>query len=109
VNRGEYVALEVSWPHCDAGLGCGGSESYLWFNPEKRTLETRREAIRISWFVTAGDLDADRTGRSESEADKNTSQNGWTAPNEAGVVSVWVVARDDRGGVGWRAGKLRVQ
>jgi hypothetical protein len=109
VNRGERVTLEVTWPHCDTDTSCSGAESYLWFDPEKRTLERRHEGIRISWFVTAGDLDFDRTGRSEAEADENTSQNNWVAPNEAGVVSVWAVARDDRGGVGWRAGKVRVE
>lgn len=109
VGRGERVSLEISWPHCDTDASCSGAESYLWFDPEKRMIKTRRESIRISWFVTAGEFEFDRTGRSESESEENTSQNGFTAPNEPGDVSVWVVARDDRGGVGWRAGKLRVE
>ncbi len=102
------ITLRVSWPVCTSQTSCGGAETYLWFDPEKRTLETRREGIRISWFVTAGVLDADRTGRAEDEADRNSSENGWTAPAKATVVHVWAVARDDRGGIGWRAGKIRV-
>lgn len=108
VAPNERLTLEVSWPLCTTEANCGGAETYLWFDPDKRTIEKRREGIRVSWFVTAGTLDADRTGRAEDEADTNSSQNGWTAPAEAGIVSLWIVARDDRGGVGWRAGKIRV-
>jgi hypothetical protein len=108
VAPNERVTLEVSWPLCSKEANCGGAETYLWFDPDERTLKERREGIRVSWFVTAGTLDADRTGRAEDEADSNSSQNGWTAPADVGIVYLWIVVRDDRGGVGWRAGKIQV-
>jgi hypothetical protein len=33
---------------------------------------------------------------------------GWTAPSTAGVVHVWVVLRDARGGAGWGSYSLQV-
>jgi len=108
VSPGEDVAIVASWPDCSADESCGGAESYLWFNPEKRTLTVRREAIRVSWFVTAGSFDVDRTGRAEEEANTPSSENGWKAPSGAEDVWMWAVLRDDRGGVGWKAGRVRV-
>jgi hypothetical protein len=81
--------------------GCTGSEPYVELDPEKRAIVDRREAIRLSWFATGGDFDHDRTGRAEDDRVPPTSENGWTAPARAGDVRLWVVIRDDRGGVGW--------
>jgi hypothetical protein len=37
------------------------------------------------------------------------SDNAFTAPTRAGDVRVWIVLRDERGGVAWRALRLRVE
>lgn len=132
VAKGERVTLSVAWPGCPAkpacgdGVclpdedaegcaadcekpqGCGGAETYLFFDPDRRVLTSRREGMRVAWFVTAGALEEERTGRDEAEADKTTSDNGWIAPAASGEVRVWVVLRDDRGGVGWASGRIRV-
>jgi hypothetical protein len=97
---------------CAAGApaGCTGSESYPYLDPVSHELVPRREAIRVSWYATDGDFDHDRTGRTEQEAEAklHTTDNDWTAPNIAGVVHVWVVIRDDRGGVAWSSYLLNV-
>ena len=69
---------------------------------------TGREAIRVSWFATGGALDTDTGGRAESEADQATIENTWTAPATAGEARLWLVVRDDRGGVGWQGYRVRV-
>jgi hypothetical protein len=94
---------------CTTPKGCTGAEPYVFFDPVTRAITPRRESIRISWFATDGEFEHDRTGRSESDAELSTSDNTWTAPTVAGAVSLWVVIRDDRGGVGWHSYKLDVQ
>jgi hypothetical protein len=94
---------------CRQPHGCRGSEPYVYFDPITRKLVDRREAMRVSWFATDGELEHDRTGRSEPEARHTDSDNDWTAPEAEGDVRLWVVLRDDRGGVGWGSYRLRVE
>ena len=89
-------------PEVPEAAACSGAESYASFDPVTQTVRARREGMRLSWFATAGVLDEDHTGR--DEADEATwSENAWTAPAATGLAHLWVVLRDDRGGVGWRA------
>lgn len=83
--------------------GCPGSELYQVLDPNTHVLLQRREAIRVFWYATQGDFDHDRTGRSEAEAGSADTENQWVAPDAAGPVRMWIVVRDDRGGVGWSA------
>lgn len=133
VEREEKVVLNASWPECPrepicgdgicgsgepecpedcsaaAARGCSGAETYVWFDPQRRALIDRRESLRISWFATAGRFDHERTGLGELAPDLLSSENGWTAPEESRDVLLWVVIRDDRGGVGWRSYRIRVE
>lgn len=108
VHPGETVELVVRWPACDAPP-CGGSEPYLWFDPVSRTLADRREAMRVSWFATAGTFASGHSGREEREADQPFATGAWTAPATPGEVNLWVVLRDDRGGVAWTTSRLHVE
>ncbi|MEO5769647.1 MAG: hypothetical protein ABIS92_14945, partial [Polyangia bacterium] len=73
------------------------------FDRAARTLVDTREALRVSWFTTAGEYLHDRTGRA-SEDRELSSENSWTAPvmggapGASGSVHFWVVLRDSRGG-----------
>jgi hypothetical protein len=124
VSRGQKLALEVAWPSCprvDAcgdGVcgadesamtcpkdcmtpkGCGGAERFVNFDLTTQAVVDQREGIHVSWYATAGSFDQDRTGRAGTD-DATTSDDGWTAPSQVGLVNVWVVLRDDRGGIGW--------
>jgi hypothetical protein len=128
------VTLRASWPKCPStpscgdGMcspheditscpddctppvkGCGGSESYDYLDPEDHVLKDRHEAMRVSWFATAGSFDTDHTGRLEDEFAETTSDDTWTAPAEKGPVFLWVVLRDDRGGSDWQSFRVDVQ
>lgn len=48
-----------------------------------------REAIRVSWFASAGALASDRPGRGEAEID-TFADDVWTTP-DAGPAHLWVV------------------
>lgn len=131
VAAGERVRLRASWPDCplepscgdgicslgeldcadDCGdaHGCTGSEPYVYFDPLSRQLVDRREALRVAWFASDGAFDHERTGRSPEEADEASTENAWRAPDEPGDVRLWVVVRDDRGGVGWGSYQLQVE
>jgi hypothetical protein len=127
VSRGQKLALEVAWPSCPlvdqcgdgvcgadesamtcpkdcmtppTSKGCGGAERFVNFDLSSQTVVDQREGMHVSWYATAGTFDQDRTGRAGTD-DATTSDDGWTAPQTAGLVDVWIVLRDDRGGIGW--------
>jgi hypothetical protein len=103
IGPGEHVDLRLRWAECpeqETEEGCTGAETHVFFDPLALEVATRREAIAVAWYATAGEFDDARTGRGSADLEPS-SDNGWTAPSEPGTVHFWVVLRDDRGGVGW--------
>lgn len=80
------------------GWGAGDAETYVMFDPGTMTLVERREALRVSWFVTAGTLADEVTGSAEDDPAITTTTT-WLTPATPGVVHLWLVLRDSRGGV----------
>ncbi len=78
-------------------------EDYLRFDPAARALETREEQLIVSWFVTGGALDGER-----SDVTRGPATVIWTAP-AAGRYSVIAVLRDSRGGVAVREHRIEVR
>jgi len=66
-------------------------EPYVLIDPATLTLSSAVETQETSWFVTAGTL---------SRASTRAAPTGWHAPAEPGTGTLWVVARDSRGGLG---------
>jgi hypothetical protein len=69
------------------------------------------EALIVSWFLAAPDPEG--TGRSPGTLDLSRTEipgdlQTYTAPEAAGPVQLFVVVRDDRGGVGWLLRDLTV-
>ncbi len=138
VAPGQVITLRVSWPACpvtdacgdgycgptetkETGAGqceqdckpergCGGAERYLAFSLETRQLSEQREVMRTSWFAAdnGGSFRDDRTGRDATDL-TTFSENEYTAPRAPGVYPIWVVVRDNRGGVAWQSVRIRVQ
>jgi hypothetical protein len=102
-RAGVQLTLHASWASCpaDATASCTGAESYLVLDLSTHQLVVQREGMRLSWFVTGGTFGLDRTGRDSNDTTP-WSENTWTVPTQPGVVHLWVVLRDDRGGVGWK-------
>ncbi|HEX4447996.1 MAG TPA: hypothetical protein VH044_14710 [Polyangiaceae bacterium] len=107
VTRGQHVSLRVDWPACAATEACGGAEGYIAIDPTSKQITPRRESMVASWYATGGAFDEDRSGRSETDP-STSATNGWRAPTTAGIVHLWVVLRDARGGVGWTSYTLSV-
>jgi len=124
VERGEQIRLRVTWAGCpreaecgdglctmgengtdcaadcrDAPVGCTGAEDYLLADIKTRTAVPRREAVSVAWFNSGGTLESSVTDDPEGQ---DFTENVWTAPDEAGTHTLWLVLRDDRGGVSWR-------
>jgi hypothetical protein len=100
IPAGAIVELVAAWP-------ASAAETYVRFDARTQALVEARESLRVSWFATGGDLEHDRTGRAADDLATETT-NLWTAPVETGVVHVWVVLRDARGGVASLATELQV-
>jgi hypothetical protein len=133
VHTGEQIRITAAWaacpaaPVCGDGIcgvdetsdscaadctdpkGCTGSEQYVYYDLVSRGLVDRREAMRLSWYSNAGEFRDDRTGRGEGEADQTSTENLWTAPGTPTSATIWLVLRDNRGGVTWRSFNAAVQ
>jgi hypothetical protein len=85
---------------------CTGAETYAYYDPTTQSVVDRRESLEVTWYATAGTLDAPRTGESSpgalADSASTSTDNTWTAPTAARDVTLWLVLRDDRGGVSFR-------
>lgn len=106
------LALRVWAPLCgdelDPAAACGGAEPYLYYDIGSKALVTRTETLSASWFATGGSFQDSRTGM-EITDEGALAENRWTVPREPGEVTLWVVLRDNRGGVAWKSVKLAVE
>ncbi|MEQ9496290.1 MAG: hypothetical protein RIT81_05515 [Deltaproteobacteria bacterium] len=63
-----------------------------------------REILRATWFVTGGETDAMRTAFIPGDAAATFAEltrNVWILPTAPREVTLYLVLRDDRGGVSW--------
>ena len=91
VAAGQAVSLAVNWP-------ADSVENYPAWDVLQQALIYHNEAMRVSWYATAGTFEHDVTGRSEFETE-TFAENTWT-PGAPGPdpVHMWVVLHDSRGG-----------
>jgi len=90
VAAGQTVSLAASWP-------ADSVESYPALDVLTQTLVTHNEAMRVSWYTTAGTFEHDVTGRSEFETE-TFADNTWTPGAPGQIVHLWIVLHDSRGG-----------
>jgi hypothetical protein len=100
VSAGQIVTLEASWDP-------SSRETFPVYDLVSHQLVMQAESLRLSWFTSGGELQHDRTGRSDTETDSFTD-NVWTAPTVAGPVHFWFVLRDSRGGVDFGEAEIDV-
>ena len=105
--RGATLSLRAAWPTCpDTPVACGGAETYLLIDPTTKEITTARESMVVSWYASAGTFAQERVGLAANDLGTSVN-NTWTAPSVSGVVLLWVVLRDARGGVGWATGGIQ--
>lgn len=104
----EQLTLKLHLPACAAdAVSCGGAETYVVYDALTQSIESRHEALVVSWYATDGTFAEPRTDAPASD-DEAVGANVFTLPARSGVVTVWAVARDDRGGVGWLSGSFTI-
>lgn len=132
VSRGESITMEAGWLECPESDACGdgicgadetsascaedcrvpsrcsGAERFVRFDPIARALVVERESMRVAWYTTDGRFELERTGRGADDPAPYASSR-WIAPDAPGPVTVWMVIRDARGGVGWAERSLVVE
>lgn len=100
IRAGEQVTL---LPQCTAD----SKEPYqtLTLDVESRQIlvEDREELLVYAWFATAGYFDYDRTEQERTLGVRNVYTAPETVPAGGEDVFAWIVVRDTRGGVDFRA------
>lgn len=99
VQRGQDVALLLSWTAASV-------EIYPAWDVLAHELVYHREAMRVAWYATGGRFEHDVSGRTESETDV-FAENTWK-PSTPGLVHLWVVLHDSRGGMDFASYDLEV-
>lgn len=131
VQAGARVVLHAGWPTCPTSdacgdgvcgadedrtscagdcvtpTGCAGAERFARFDPEAGAVVAQRESIVISWSTTIGHFLAPRTGRAGTDT-ATEAEGTFVAPAEPGSGWIWLVIRDDRGGVSSQATRIVV-
>lgn len=95
VRAAGEVTIETVWAEAS-------TERYPVYDRERVALIEQTEALSVSWYATAGVWLHDRTGGGD-DGSARSAANRWTAPAEPQVATLWIVLRDDRGGVAHRA------
>jgi hypothetical protein len=100
VAAGSIVTIEAAFAE-------GAAETFPYYDQASEQLVDQRETLSLSWFVTAGEFEHDKTGVAADEPAVATS-NRWTAPSQAGTVYLWLVLRDSRGGTAFKSYQIDV-
>lgn len=127
LEPGSEVSFEVSWSDCPREPSCGdqvcspgeeraecpddcseprgctGAETYAVFDREAREVVLQREGISVAWYSDIGGFSVPENGVAASDPEATEETNTWTAPTSERDSRVWVVVRDERGGVGFRS------
>lgn len=88
-----------------AGWAAADAETFAYFDPTSQTLTQQRESMQVAWYVTAGSLETESTGRASTDL-ATTTTNAWTAPSSPSRSFLFVVLRDSRGGVDFASAEL---
>jgi hypothetical protein len=100
VPAGATVTFEASWVPASR-------ETFVVYDVARQAVVDHREELTVSWFATSGEFDRDRTGTTEADS-ASSMGNTWVAPMESGQAHLWIVLRDNRGGLDFREYFLRV-
>jgi hypothetical protein len=92
---------------CTRPAGCLGAERYALYDRQLESVVELEESLVVSWFASAGELGEERSDRNLAEPTP-AATNTYVAAS-AGEVQLWAVVRDDRGGVSWRSGRVRIE
>jgi len=100
VAAGAVVTVEATFVD-------GSAEVFPVYDSQSEVLVDQQESLHVSWFVTGGTFQHDRTGVAAGEAAVST-RNQWTVPAQPGDYYLWLVLRDSRGGTDYKSYTIHV-
>jgi hypothetical protein len=119
VANGQTISLVANWT-------ADSVETYPAWDVINLILVKYTEAMRVSWYATSGSFEHDTTGVAGTEtatygpddttwqprgagttASQTSTDNTWT-PDTSGLVHMWLVLHDSRGGTDFAAFDLQV-
>ncbi len=100
IPEGRRIDLVATWSDDSA-------EVYPVFDASSQTLVDHREALWLSWYITAGAFGDSTTGRADDDP-ATWTENRWQSPTTPGPVTLWLVLHDSRGGVDFAFSTLTV-
>ena len=114
VTKGQTISLMANWP-------ADSVESFPAWDVLNLVLVKHTEAMRVSWYATSGSFEHDTTGvggtatetfdadnetwnptGADATAPQTFTDNSWT-PDAPGLVHMWLVLHDSRGGTDFAA------
>jgi hypothetical protein len=101
IPAGQRIRLVASWTPASA-------ETFPVFDALAQTLTDQREALWLSWFTTAGELDDFTTGRAADDP-ADWADNTWQSPGHSAPGLLWLVLHDSRGGTDFAGYGLTVE
>ena len=119
VTNGQTISLTANWP-------ADSVETYPAWDVINLVLAKYTESMRVSWYATSGSFEHDTTGVAGTQtatyspdndiwtptgagttAPQTSTENTWT-PDTPGLVHMWLVLHDSRGGTDFAAFDLQV-
>jgi hypothetical protein len=84
-----------------ASAVAGSAEGYTTVVGDPRKLMTMdvTEQLRFFWYASAGELDPDVTGEERPDAILDTAELAESLDARDGLVDLWLVVREERGGI----------
>ncbi|MBK6688816.1 MAG: hypothetical protein IPG45_30375 [Deltaproteobacteria bacterium] len=73
------------------------------------TVAEDAESLKVTWFVTGGEVDRARTAYAPGGDLDAMGANTWTLPESGEDAALHLVIRDDRGGVSWLSRQVRLE
>ncbi len=100
-----------------ASAAPGSAESYTTIagsigadtDPSQIETKTVTELIRFFWYTSAGRYDGQVTGEERPDNVLDTSEYAESLAGRGGLVDVWLVAREERGGIDWLHRQIRLE
>ena len=95
IPAGRTVTLAAGWT-------AESVEPFPVLDPAAQKLVTHAEAMTVSWMASGGEIGSANSGRPEGDPALFATTT-WTAPSAPGVVHLFVVLHDSRGGIDFAA------